>query len=75
MIHRLICDIVLSDVDECEIGTNNCDQICSNTDGSFTCSCEDGFRLSVDGHSCVGMCRLQHIMSSDNDDCCLSNRQ
>jgi hypothetical protein len=45
-----------ADVDECTTAKENCDQICTNTDGSFTCSCEDGFRLSIDRHSCVGTC-------------------
>ena len=27
--------------------------MCSNTPGSFTCSCNPGFTLSTDGRSCV----------------------
>ncbi|XP_060569041.1 uncharacterized protein LOC132727520 [Ruditapes philippinarum] len=40
------------DVDECAYGISNCDQICTNTHGSFQCSCRPGFRLNVDGHTC-----------------------
>ena len=40
------------DIDECLAGGDNCDQICTNTDGSFTCSCYDGYKLQSDKHSC-----------------------
>ncbi len=33
--------------------TSPCDQICTNTTGSFNCSCMDGYNL-VDGTRCVG---------------------
>ena len=42
------------DIDECEMETDNCDQTCTNTDGSFACSCLDGFKLSTDHRSCSG---------------------
>ena len=41
------------DIDECSDGSDNCDQTCTNTDGSFTCSCGSGFTLDADGHSCT----------------------
>lgn len=33
------------DIDECTLGIDNCSEFatCGNTDGSFTCTCEDGF--------------------------------
>ena len=41
------------DINECSsTTTNNCEHICTNTDGSFTCSCNDGYVLQPDGHSC-----------------------
>ena len=45
-----------TDVDECELGKDNCDQICSvdGDSGWFNCSCRDGFFLSQDGHTCTG---------------------
>ena len=32
----------------------DCDQICTNTQGSYSCSCVSGYRLSSDGKSCLG---------------------
>ena len=43
---------IYADIDECSAGTHNCGHICTNTDGSFTCSCHDGYELQPDGHSC-----------------------
>ena len=42
------------DIDECTNGSNDCDENadCSNTDGSYTCSCQSGF--SGDGMNCSG---------------------
>ncbi|XP_078357327.1 uncharacterized protein LOC144642207 isoform X3 [Oculina patagonica] len=31
----------------------DCDQTCSNTPGSYTCSCVSGYRLDSDGKSCI----------------------
>ena len=49
------------DVDECSGGSNPCDPnaICTNTDGSFTCACTDGF--TGHGDSCTGEKTLVYI--------------
>ncbi len=46
---------VLSDDDECVLGTDNCDvnAECTNTEGSFTCTCNPGF--TGDGVFCEGI--------------------
>ena len=45
----------LADNDECSSNTtNNCSQICDNNLGSYTCDCDSGFILNVDGRSCIG---------------------
>ena len=43
------------DIDECTNNTGNCTQTCTNTEGSFTCGCDDGYILDRDGTTCNGM--------------------
>lgn len=51
-----------SDVDECAFpNLNKCDHVCKNTVPYYTCTCHKGYRLSVDGHSCI-----------DIDECAIS---
>ena len=45
---------VCTDIDECERGVSECDQGCHNNDGSYMCSCDDGFKLNNDGLYCDG---------------------
>ena len=46
----------LSDINECASNnTNKCNQICSNTEGSYICYCNSGYELSLDHATCVGM--------------------
>lgn len=50
------------DVDECAFpNMNKCDHVCKNTVPYYTCACHKGYRLSVDGHSCI-----------DIDECAIS---
>ena len=42
------------DVDECSLGTDDCDQMCQNNVGSFSCSCGDGYSLDSNGYTCNG---------------------
>ena len=42
-----------SDVNECAQDLDNCQQLCNNTVGSFTCGCEIGYELDVDGFTCA----------------------
>lgn len=32
------------DLDECATGAHHCSQLCANIDGSYSCSCREGFR-------------------------------
>ena len=42
-----------SDIDECAAVTSGCNQICTNTIGSYTCSCYPGYDL-INGTICQG---------------------
>ena len=42
------------DIDECIEDIDDCAQICTDTDGSYTCSCRPGYRLASDDHQCDG---------------------
>lgn len=43
-------------INECTNGQHNCDQGCVDTEESFYCTCNDGFRLASNGHTCVTEC-------------------
>ena len=45
----------MSDINECQRLLDDCQQECTNTIGSFNCTCRDGFILQDDGRTCEGM--------------------
>eukprot|EP00731_Ephydatia_muelleri_P028193 Em0019g1066a len=45
---------VMCEINECLASNGGCAQICTNTVGSFTCSCNTGYSLGADARSCVG---------------------
>ena len=46
--------VFLTDINECE-NNGNCEQICTNTFGSFVCECNPGYQLNNDFMTCSGM--------------------
>ena len=64
-----------ADADECQIGTDNCTQQCTNTDGSYYCSCYTGYILISDNQTCIGWLTynlsefILPILISDDDEC------
>ena len=44
-----------TDIDECLDSNGRCNHNCTNTVGSYECSCWQGYFLSDDQHTCVGM--------------------
>ena len=61
MIHRSVIDhivlycFLLTDIDECSDDTHGCTFNCTNTNGSYVCSCDAGYQLNEDGLQCDGM--------------------
>ena len=51
---ELFLIVFLSDVDECSEMTSGCQQKCTNSVGSFSCSCYSGYSLMEDGLTCFG---------------------
>lgn len=47
------------DINECLTNNGGCAQSCSNTAGSFGCSCGTGFSISSDGRTCVDIDECQ----------------
>lgn len=45
---------VCLDVDECATGQHHCSQVCTNLNGTYACSCREGFHLSDQSS---GVCR------------------
>ena len=55
--HSYRVALIISEIDVNECLTNNggCGHSCTNTLGSYTCSCNSGYSLAYDGHQCTGM--------------------
>lgn len=48
------------DVDECVTTPDVCDHSCMNSVGSYECSCNQGYILESDGHSCQVTGKVQY---------------
>ena len=51
---KWLVSLSLPDIDECALDLAECGHTCANTQGSFVCSCDEGFLLDEDGKSCSG---------------------
>ena len=58
--------LLLAVINECVLGIDNCDHVCTDTLEAFTCSCNFGYLLDSDGHSCTLDCggRLTAVSGS-----------
>lgn len=45
---------VYTDIDECAIDIDPCEQMCNNNYGSYSCSCYTGYYLEDNGLNCTG---------------------
>ena len=46
------CFTLISDIDECAVDNGGCDETCINTNGSYSCHCDNGLKLLSDKKSC-----------------------
>lgn len=45
---------MITDIDECAAGDDECNHVCINTIGSFLCNCSGpGYRLQSDAMTCL----------------------
>ena len=42
-----------TDVDECAMNISECQQICKNSIGSYSCGCYEGYHLGRSGFDCL----------------------
>jgi len=47
--------LILTEINECHINNGNCEYNCTNTPGSYYCTCNTGYQLHFDKHNCTGM--------------------
>ena len=49
------------DINECSDDNGGCDHTCTNTVGSYSCGCNDGYELDTeDEHTCIGIIWIMH---------------
>ena len=65
-VFRNFCFLFNKDIDECTDATSGCQQICTNSPGSFSCSCVVGHTLKSDNKTCEapGNLTLKYVTSS-----------
>ena len=51
-------NFISKDKDECALANGGCQHNCTNTDGSYKCSCYSGYKLKSDGLTCEGKIRI-----------------
>ena len=50
--YLILSYIIFSDINECQSRNGGCEHHCTNTHGSYRCTCRDGFKLRSDNHAC-----------------------
>ena len=49
-----VCEVIVVDINECNNSSSPCAEVCTNIDGSYTCSCSDNTRTVTADGDCVG---------------------
>lgn len=57
------------DIDECAAQNGRCSQLCSNSVGTYRCSCNTGFRLSRDMRTCIDVDECDNPASCQRGSC------
>ena len=57
-----VTNIIILDINECSEGLSSCNQLCTNTIGSYDCECYHGFSLNSDNHTCQGRATMNKII-------------
>ena len=60
------------DLNECETNNGGCAQICTNTFGSFECSCAAGYNLAADNLGCDG--KSSRLLLAESGARCLKGK-
>lgn len=50
----ILCSLLFTDINECATDNGGCDHTCTNTDGAFFCTCDDGYSTPDVGFTCIG---------------------
>lgn len=69
--HLMCLCNVCTDIDECMIMNGGCDTQCTNSEGSYECSCSEGYALMPDGRSCAGTAQIK--IKCARCGCCITN--
>ena len=48
----VIFPVIYVDINECNTNKGGCEHSCSNTPGSYSCSCNTGYSLDLDNRGC-----------------------
>ena len=64
---------IFLDINECLINNGGCQHHCHDSDGSYTCSCSNGYQLNSDGHTCDGKFLITTAPKSDTN--CINTEQ
>jgi hypothetical protein len=51
-----------SDINECETA-HDCQDVCENTEGSFTCKCRENFKVDpMDSRNCIRKYQIHYLL-------------